>query len=107
MGKMSNADRARQFLPFDAQAGLREALKIKEYEHERTEKGDISEDLMNKISDNMMNITDENIVKIKYFYDGYYKYENGRCHIDYDNMRIIINDIKIDFDSIFDLEILK
>lgn len=33
--KMPPSQRAKQFLPFDAVAGLREALKAKELEHEK------------------------------------------------------------------------
>ena len=41
---MPRGDRARQFAPFDALKGLQQALRLKEYEHDRIEKGDITEE---------------------------------------------------------------
>ena len=41
---MPRIERARQFAPFDALKGLSEALRIKEYEHDRILKGDLSEE---------------------------------------------------------------
>ena len=65
MGKMSNKDRAKQFLPFDSLKGLQDALRIKEYENERISKGEISEDIIEKISNNMINYEEDNEVLIK------------------------------------------
>lgn len=107
MGKMSNSDRARIFLPFDALKGLQEALRVKEYENERIGRNDISEDLIEKISSNMINYESGMNVKIKYFTDGYYKLISGVPQIDYDNRIININDLKIAFDDVYDFEIIS
>ena len=107
MGKMSNSDRARIFLPFDALKGLQEALRVKEYENERIGRNDISEDLIEKISSNMINYESGMNVKIKYFIDGYYKLISGVPQIDYDNRIININDLKIAFDDVYDFEIIS
>lgn len=103
---MTNDLRAKQFLPFDALKGLNEALRLKEYEHERSLKCDLSPDILERISNNMMNIDSDSIVEIKYFYDGYYKNIKGHVKIDYIKKELIINDIKISFDDIFDFIIL-
>ncbi len=103
---MSLNDRARQFLPFDALKGLRDAIKIKEYEHERISKGDLSEDMINKISDIFMNYERKNTYKVKYFIDGRYEYIEGQMKLNPTNRFIIINDIKISFDDIMDINII-
>ena len=48
---MPREKRAAQFAPFDALSGMREALRMAEYEHERKVKGDVSEETASKISD--------------------------------------------------------
>jgi len=106
VGKMSNKDRAKQFLPFDSLKGLQDALRIKEYENERISKGEISEDIIEKISNNMINYEEGNEVLIKYFIDGYYKNIKGVPLIDSDKRIIKINEIIIDFDNIFDFELV-
>lgn len=106
MGKMSNSDRARQFLPFDSLKGLQEALRIKEYENERISRNDISDDLMEKISSNMINYEEGKEVSIKYFVDGYYKNIKGVPLINYDERIILISEIKIEFDNVFDFELI-
>ena len=110
MGKMSNSDRARIFLPFDSLKGLQDALRIKEYENERIARNDISEDLIEKISSNMINYEAGENVNIKYYLDGYYKrYLNSDGSKQYTisfNGYIEINGVKILFDDIFNFEII-
>ena len=48
--RMPRKQRAKQFAPFDALKGLHEALKIKEYEHDRILKGDIPPEQIENIS---------------------------------------------------------
>ena len=47
---MSRQERAKQFAPFDALKGLHDALRLKEYEHERVQKGDMPEEKAEAIS---------------------------------------------------------
>ena len=47
---MPRGERAKQFAPFDALKGLQQALRLKEYEHERVEKGDLSEEDVLRLS---------------------------------------------------------
>ena len=103
---MSLNDRARQFLPFDSLKGLRDAIKIKEYEHERISKGDLSEDTINKISDHLMNYEKTTKYEIKYFIDGRYETVKGNMKLNAISRFIIINDIKISFDDITDINII-
>ena len=54
----------------------------------------------------MINYDEGNEVIIKYFIDGYYKNIRGVPLIDSDKRIIKINEIIIDFDNIFDFEII-
>lgn len=103
---MSLNDRARQFLPFEALKGLEEALRLKEYEHERVLKNDISEDIINKISNTLFEYSKNNIYEVKYYNDGIYLYEKGKMKLNAISRFIIINDIKISFDDIMDINII-
>lgn len=105
--KLSSNDRARQFLPFDALKGLKEALRIKEYEHERLKEKDISEEKAKNISDALMNIEKNTIVMATYFNDGYYIDIKGKAKLFIESNIIQIDDIKINLDQLFDLKIIK
>ena len=104
--KMCLNDRARQFLPFDSVKGLRDAIKLKEYEHERISKGDLSEDMINKISDSLMNFDKNKNYSVRYFIDGRYEIINGKMKLNVNMKYILINDIKISFDDIMDINII-
>ena len=103
--KMSRNDRARQFLPFDALKGLREALRLKEYEHERIIKRDIPEEKITEISNLLAQITKKSYVYIKYYNDGYYLNIEGYTKIDYNKFLIKFGDTIIRFDDIYDIKI--
>lgn len=97
---MSMNDRARQFLPFDALKGLKDALKLKEYEHERIEKGDLSEDEIINISNTLANVKKNDIVLVKYYNDGRYIESKGKIKLNLINGFIMVDDIKIMLDDI-------
>ena len=79
---MPREKRASQFAPFDALKGLREALRLVEYEREKIEKGEVNEETAQKIS-NILNELDENtILDLIYFEDGYHKEYQGRIKLD-------------------------
>lgn len=103
---MSRQDRAKQFAPFDALKGLSNALRIKEYQHERVLKGDISEDQIAEISKTLLNIENSDIVELTYFVDGHEKKEKGYCKINFDENIIEINNKKIIFDYLRKVEII-
>ena len=107
MEKMKRSDRARQFLPFDSLKGLQQALRVKEYENERTLKGDLSEDTIKKISDNLLLIEKNTLVRVKYYRDGYYYTLEGLSKINYEKRILIVGDNKISFEALADLEVLK
>jgi len=98
---MSMNDRARQFLPFEALKGLKEALKLKEYEHERIEKSDLSEDEIINISNTLSELKNNDLVEVNYYSNGSYIITKGNIklnivnnYISIDKNKILLNDIK-------------
>ncbi|MBO6243756.1 MAG: YolD-like family protein [Clostridia bacterium] len=67
---ISRADRARQFLPFDALKGLNEALRSKEIEYE--DRKDLSEEEEEKISNILLSLESGNNIRVKYYYKRQY-----------------------------------
>lgn len=105
--KLTNAERARQFVPFDALKGLRDAIKLKEYEHDQIEKGILSEDQIYEISNILLNIDDNSVVAIEFYEDGYYLNEQGQAKLDTINNIIIINGRKILLDNIHNIKFIN
>ena len=69
---MNRADRAKQFAPFDALRGLREALAKKEEEHERQEKRELSEEEQASIEQALVELTRGDEAEALCFEDGKY-----------------------------------
>ena len=69
---MNRADRAKQFAPFDALRGLREALAKKEEEHERQEKRELSEEEQASIEQALVEIARGDEAEVVCFQDGKY-----------------------------------
>lgn len=79
---MARIKRAAQFAPFDALKGLKEALRLKEYEHDRIIKGDASETDAEEISDALFNAEKGDVLKITFFSDGHYFTRKGSARIE-------------------------
>ena len=104
---MPRSERAKQFAPFDALKGLHRALRLKEFEHERIEKGNLSDEKIGKISEVLNNLKFKDKVKVVYFEDGHYFSESGQVKIDYAEQKIEINHKGINFLNIMDISLLK
>lgn len=104
--KMSRADRAKQFAPFDALKGLQEAIKIKEYEHERIVRGEMGEDEIKEISAVLASIEKGDKVKIEFFRDGHILSLSGMAKLDVENQKINVGEFLIDFDEIKKIKII-
>ena len=100
---MSRKDRAKQFAPFDALKGLQDALRLKEYQHERTIKGDIPEEKIEAISKILLDLDKDEMVEVQYFYDGYYKTLIGKARVDIIEQKLKVNNQIIPFDDIVEL----
>lgn len=104
--KMSLENRAKQFAPFDSLKGLQTKLRLVEYEHERIDYGDISEDKAMKISDVLSKIDKNTIIKLAYINDGHKFIETGNAKLDIIEQYIEINKKKIELFSIYDVDIV-
>lgn len=100
---MPRINRAAQFAPFNALKGLNDALRMKEYEHEKILKGDLSQEQVEKISETLLLLKNNDIVFLTYFSDGYYKTIEGKCKIKIEEQLIIFDNLTINFDDIYDI----
>ena len=66
---MPAAQRAKQFLPFDAVAGLREALKIKEHEMGLISREELSDEVSEYINETLQEMKTGDHVSVRYFRD--------------------------------------
>lgn len=104
---MDREDRAKQFAPFEALGGLREALRQVELELERVEKQEVSEDRAAKISKVLNKIEKGKTVRVTYYDSGYYvDVEGVVTSIDRTFKFIVIGEGKIYFDDIYDIKII-
>lgn len=102
--KMSRAERAKQFAPFDALKGLRLALYLKEYEKNKVDKGEVQTETAEKISNILLNLKPHEIVWCKFYDNGYYKEITGSSKIDLEKKCLKVGDRNIPIDDIFDME---
>lgn len=104
---MIRQERAKQFAPFDALRGLREALAKKEREHERQERGEISEETAAEIEATLIKLKKGDRVRALIFDDGYYVTVEGQVtNFDVTYRYIKVEDGKIPFSDLYDLKIV-
>jgi len=103
---MEREKRAKQFAPFDALTGLKDAIRLKEYEHNAKMKKDLSDDIIEKISNNMKKIEKKTIVKLKYYYEGHEYEYIGNIKLNIIDLIIETKDKIISFNDLLDLDIL-
>lgn len=103
---ISREDRARQFLPFAALEGFEEEIKKKEILIE--EKKELSDERKQEISKILNRIEEGTIIRIKHYSNNkYVKTVEKVKKIDAVKEKIILeNNERIDFDNIFNIEIL-
>ena len=99
---MNRVERAKQFLPFDALKGLKEALRKVEKEREEVERIELSEESLEELENKFNRVKQEDIVSIKYYKNKKYVEVTGNItNIDYIKKRIQIN--KTEDISIYDI----
>lgn len=101
---MSRSDRAKQFAPFDALKGLQNALRIKEFEHDRVQRGDVQEEKANEISKVLMDLEKRDRVWARYFQDGHYFEVEGVCKLVFEEGYIEVGNKKIQLNDLFDIK---
>ena len=104
---MIRQERAKQFAPFDALRGLREALAKKERVHERQERGEVSEETAAGIEATLIKLKKGDRVRALIFDDGYYVTVEGQVtNFDVTYRYIKVEDGKIPFSDLYDLKIV-
>ncbi len=104
---MIRQERAKQFAPFDALRGLREALAKKEREHERQERGEVSEETASEIEAALIKLKRGDRARAVFFDDGYYVTVEGQVtKFDLTFKYIMIEDGKIPFSDLYGLKII-
>ena len=101
--RMSRQNRAKQFAPFDALKGLQNALRIKEYQAERVQRGDLQEEKINEISNILLNSNKNTNAKVVYFEDGHNKEITGNIKPIFEEQILQVSGVKIKFDDILDI----
>ena len=102
--KMDISNRAKQFMPFDALTGFREALEAKE--KIVVPRMELSEEYKEELDEKMRGIAKRSMVSIVHFVKGEYIKTTGLVSkIDINDRMIQIVNEKIMFDDIYDIEI--
>ena len=70
---VNKAERAKQFLPFDALKGLQEALREKEKQLEFVEKVELCEEMIEKLSEKLQILEIGSLIIVKYYCNKCYK----------------------------------
>ena len=98
-----HADRAKQFLPFDALTGFREALAEKE--HITVPKIDLSEDHKEQLDRKFRYFKANDIISVVYFFkDEYLKLTGMVSKVDYYEKNMIVIKTKIKFSDVYDIQ---
>lgn len=104
---MNREDRAKQFAPFDALKGLREALFKKELERERQQKKDLSEEDLQEIQGIILKTTKGSLIRLTYYEHGYYRtITNTIDKIDYIFRYLKIAGKTVLFNDIFQIKLM-
>lgn len=99
---MDREHRAKQFMPFDALRGFREAMEEKE--RMIVPKRDLSEEQKEELDWKLRRLQEKDMITVEFFQDREYVQITGRVsRIDEVNRALTIADMKIAFDDISDL----
>ena len=102
---MNRQDRAKQFAPFEALKGLREALTEKEYENEKMQRRELSEEESDEIQADILKLQKGDTVEITCFESGYYFTVKGKVvKKDVTFKYLVVGDGKISFDDIYKIK---
>ena len=102
--RMPRINRAAQFAPFDALKGLQEALRVKEFEHDKIAKSELSEEQAKEISEILLHYNVGDILEIVYYDNGYNKVIIGSPKLRLDEGLLELCDDKIVIDNLIGLK---
>lgn len=109
---VNRAERAKQFLSFDALKGLQEALREKEKQLEFVEKVELCEEMIEKLSEKLQILEIGSLIIVKYYCNKCYKEVVGKVKgVDRVKKKLIIEvngekerKLEIRFCDIFSIE---
>lgn len=104
---MTRSERAKQFMPFDAMKGLKEALAEREEMHLRVEKRDLGEDALERINNMLIKIQKGDSVELvcyRSFHEVTIRGEVQRLDPVY--KYLTVDDTRISFDDIYDIKLI-
>ncbi len=99
-GTVSRGDRANQFGAFDALKGFREALLMKEFEHEMTLQGEKNEEQIKRLTQALLSYEKGEKVRVEYFENGHIKTFVGTIKIDFVFKNIMFESKILSFEEI-------
>lgn len=103
---MTRQERAKQFMPFDAMKGLKEALAIREELFTRVEKRELSEEAIEYISSILAMLKVGMEAEVLHYRSNHEIISNGKVTaVDFIYKYLMLNDKKIYFDNIYDINI--
>lgn len=103
IGKMERADRAKQFMPFDALTGFRDALAQKE--RIIVPRSELSEEQKEELDRKFWQIRKRDIITVEFFQNGEYIQVTGMVsRIDESSRVLKVVNTAIAFDDISDLK---
>ena len=103
---MPRSERAKQFMPFDALKGLKQALREKEIEYESRAKAELSEDEASLISNTLSQIKNGDEVIVTYYKNGYNHTNSGTVKLKKNDGLLIVGDQEIKIEDIVKIEIV-
>lgn len=104
---MTQSERAKQFMPFDAMKGLQEALREREERHLRVEKRELSEEAAARLSAAINKVQKGTVVWAEYYRAFHEVTLQGKVNkIDTVYRYLIIGEERIYFDDLYKLKIV-
>lgn len=104
---MSRSDRAKQFMPFDAMKGLKEALQEREKMHLRVEKRELGEDALENINAMLIKLRRGDRAEIVCFRNFHEVTLRGEVQrIDPVYKYLTLDDCRISFDDIYSIKLV-
>lgn len=104
---MTNRERAKQFLAFDAMKGLTEELRKREERHTRVPRAELSETQVAEINETLSSLKPGTKAEVTYYMSGHYHTETlSFVKNDLYRNLLIAEETEILFSDIFDIRIL-
>lgn len=104
---MTQSERAKQFMPFDAMKGLSEALRAREEKHLRVERRELSEEAAAMLSAAINKVKKGMVVWVKFYRAFHEVTKQGKVtNIDYVYRYLVIDEECIYFDDLYQVKII-